>query len=58
MLGVASLAIVMGLLLFIPAGTARYWQAWGYLAVFFGASLLITLYLMKKRPGGSWSLAD
>jgi protein-S-isoprenylcysteine O-methyltransferase Ste14 len=44
------LAIVMGLLLFLPAGTAQYWQAWGYLAVFFGASLLITFYLMKKDP--------
>jgi protein-S-isoprenylcysteine O-methyltransferase Ste14 len=40
----------MGLLLFVPAGTAQYWQAWIYLAVFFGASLLITLYLMKKDP--------
>jgi protein-S-isoprenylcysteine O-methyltransferase Ste14 len=40
----------MGLLLFLAAGTARYPQAWGYLAVFFGASLLITLYLMKKDP--------
>jgi protein-S-isoprenylcysteine O-methyltransferase Ste14 len=49
-LGLVFLAIVMGLLLFLPAGTARYWQAWGFLAVFFGASLLITLYLMKKDP--------
>ena len=40
----------MGGLLLIPAGTARYWQAWGYLAVFFGASLLITLYLIKNDP--------
>jgi protein-S-isoprenylcysteine O-methyltransferase Ste14 len=48
--GLVFLAVVMGLLLFLPAGTARYWQAWGYLAVFFGASLLITLYLMKKDP--------
>ena len=44
------LAIVMGLLLFLPARTARYWEAWGYLAVFFGSSLLHTLYLMKKDP--------
>ena len=45
-----SLAVVMGLLLFLAAGTAHYWQAWAYLAVFFGASLLITLYLMKSDP--------
>src|SRR5271157_4927811 len=44
------LAIVMGLLLFLPARTARYWQAWGYLGVFFGSSLLHTLYLMEKDP--------
>jgi protein-S-isoprenylcysteine O-methyltransferase Ste14 len=49
-LGITLLAIVMGLLLFIPAGTARFWQAWAYLGVFFGATLLITLYLVKKDP--------
>jgi protein-S-isoprenylcysteine O-methyltransferase Ste14 len=49
-LGLVFLAIVMDLLLFLPAGTARYWQAWGYLAVFFGASFLITLYLVRKDP--------
>jgi protein-S-isoprenylcysteine O-methyltransferase Ste14 len=49
-LGMAFLAIAMGGLLFIAAGTARYWQAWAYLAVFFGASLWITLYLIKNDP--------
>jgi len=44
------LAIVMGLLLFLSAGTAQYWRAWGYLGVFFGASFLMTLYLMEKDP--------
>ena len=46
----AALAVVMGLVLFLPAGTTRYWQAWAYLAVFFGASFLITLYLIKNDP--------
>jgi protein-S-isoprenylcysteine O-methyltransferase Ste14 len=46
--GLISLAVGMGLLLFIPAGTLRYWQAWAYLGVFFGASFLITRYLMQK----------
>lgn len=50
LLGLLFLAVAMGLLLFIPAGTVRYWQAWVYLGVFFGASLLITIYLMKKDP--------
>ena len=49
-LGLLGLAVAMGLLLFVPAGTVRYWQAWGYLAVFLGASLLITIYLMKHDP--------
>ena len=30
-LALAVLAIVMALLLFVPAGTVRYWQAWVYL---------------------------
>ena len=42
--------MVMGLLLFVPAGTVQYWQAWVYLGVFLGASFLIMIYLMKKDP--------
>jgi protein-S-isoprenylcysteine O-methyltransferase Ste14 len=49
-LGLMFLALAMGLLLFLPAGTVRWWQAWAYLGVFFGASVLITLYLMKHDP--------
>ena len=49
-LALAALAVVMGLLLFVPAGTTHYWQAWVYLSIFFGASLLTTLYLMKNDP--------
>jgi protein-S-isoprenylcysteine O-methyltransferase Ste14 len=48
--GLVFLTVVMGLLLFISAGTVHYWQAWTYLVVYFGASLLISLYLMKKDP--------
>jgi protein-S-isoprenylcysteine O-methyltransferase Ste14 len=46
----AVLAIVLGLLLFVPAGTIHYWQAWVYLSVFIGASVLTTLYLVKHDP--------
>jgi protein-S-isoprenylcysteine O-methyltransferase Ste14 len=49
-LGGVFLAVVMALLLFLPAGTARYWQAWIYLAVFFGSLLPQTLYLVRKNP--------
>ncbi len=47
-LALAVLAVVMGLLLFVPAGTVHYWQAWVYLLIFMGASALTTIYLMKK----------
>jgi hypothetical protein len=49
-LALAILAVVMGLLLFVAAGTVRYWQAWVYLLIFTGASVLTTLYLMRKDP--------
>jgi protein-S-isoprenylcysteine O-methyltransferase Ste14 len=49
-LSLAVLAIVMGLLLFVPAWTAHYWQAWVYLSIFTGVSILTTLDLMKRDP--------
>jgi protein-S-isoprenylcysteine O-methyltransferase Ste14 len=49
-LAVALLAVAMALLLFVPAGTVRYWEAWVLLAVFFAASILLTLYLARKDP--------
>ncbi len=48
--GLLILFLVMAPLLFLTAGTIRYWQGWTYLAVFFGASFLITLYLAKNDP--------
>jgi protein-S-isoprenylcysteine O-methyltransferase Ste14 len=45
-----GLAVVMGFLIFVPAGTVHYWQAWAYLAIFFGLSLLTTLDLMRRAP--------
>src|SRR5947209_18823537 len=48
--GLAILFVVMASLLFIAAGTFDYWQAWTFLAVYFAASLAITLYLMKEDP--------
>jgi protein-S-isoprenylcysteine O-methyltransferase Ste14 len=48
--GLAILLLVMASLLFAAAGTFDYWQAWTFLAVYFIASLAITLYLMKEDP--------
>jgi protein-S-isoprenylcysteine O-methyltransferase Ste14 len=50
LLSLVALVASMGLLLFVPAGTTRYWQAWVYLGIFAGASLLTTLYLIKNDP--------
>jgi hypothetical protein len=44
------LLLVMSALLFIPAGTMDYWQAWAFLAVYFASAFAITLYLMIKDP--------
>lgn len=49
-LSLVALAVVSGLLLFVSAGTIRYWQGWVYLATFVGASLLISLYLVRHDP--------
>jgi protein-S-isoprenylcysteine O-methyltransferase Ste14 len=46
----AVVVLVKGLLVFIPAGTLSYWQAWVYLSIFTGASILTTLYLIRHDP--------
>ena len=50
LVSLAVLIIIMAALIFIPAGTLNYWQAWLFLAVYFASSLAITLYLMAKDP--------
>src|SRR5262245_29953402 len=40
----------MGVLLFVPAGTVRYWQAWAYLAIFVGAAAVTTADLARRDP--------
>lgn len=47
MFGLAFLLVFLAFLLFVPAGSLAYWQAWVYLAVFGGSTVLVTLYLMK-----------
>jgi protein-S-isoprenylcysteine O-methyltransferase Ste14 len=44
--GLLFLLLAMAALLFGPAGTLDYWQAWTFLAGYFAASLAITVYLM------------
>ena len=49
-LSLASLALVMGLILFLTAGTVRYWQGWIYVAVFFACAALTTIYVIRQDP--------
>jgi protein-S-isoprenylcysteine O-methyltransferase Ste14 len=48
--GFLRLLISLAVLLFLPAWTFDYWQAWIFLAVFSGSVLMITLYLIKQDP--------
>jgi|SRR5665811_1304956 len=48
--GLFFLFLVMAALLFLPAWTVHYWQAWFFLAVFGSSALAITVFLMKKDP--------
>ncbi len=48
--GLLFLLLVMAALLFIPAWTLDYWQAWTFLAAYFASSLAITLYLIRNDP--------
>ena len=43
-------AIVLGVLLFLPAGTLNYWQAWVFIVVFMTSVSAVGLYLSLKDP--------
>jgi len=42
--------IVLGALLFLPAGTLNYWQAWVFILVFAISTNMIGVYLALKDP--------
>jgi protein-S-isoprenylcysteine O-methyltransferase Ste14 len=42
--------IALGILLFIPAGTLNYWQAWVFIAAFVVSTNVIGLYLLFHDP--------
>jgi protein-S-isoprenylcysteine O-methyltransferase Ste14 len=48
--GTALLFAVMAALVFGPAWTLDYWQAWAFLVTYFTPSLAIILYLAKTDP--------
>jgi protein-S-isoprenylcysteine O-methyltransferase Ste14 len=43
-------AVVLGLCLFVPAGTLDYWQAWMVIAQFVGCSAVFNTYLALSNP--------
>ncbi len=49
MLYLAALPVV-GAMLFLPAGTFDYWQAWLYLAILFIPVAFVGLYFLKSDP--------
>jgi len=42
--------LFFGVLLFLPAGTFDYWQAWVFIAVFVVGTMIPTIYLAVKYP--------
>jgi len=43
--------LIVSLLLFIPAWSLAFWQAWIFLILFFGSHLTIIVYFLRKDPG-------
>jgi protein-S-isoprenylcysteine O-methyltransferase Ste14 len=48
--GLAGFVVVLWVLLFLPALTLNYWQAWVYWAVFTVSVLIISVYFLKHDP--------
>ncbi len=48
--GLLSVLIAMAVLIFLPAWTLNYRQAWAFLVVFGASGLVIIAYFMKKDP--------
>ncbi len=48
--GLAQLLLIVAVLLFLPAWTFHYWQAWIFLLVFGISVFVITLYFLRVDP--------
>jgi protein-S-isoprenylcysteine O-methyltransferase Ste14 len=48
--GLAQFVVALWVLLFLPALTLNYWEAWVYWAVFTVSVLIITVYFLKHDP--------
>ena len=45
--GFITLMLILGICMFLPAGSLNFWQAWVYLGVWAACVIPITLYLFK-----------
>ena len=43
-------AIIVGVLLFVPAGSLRYWRGWAFMAVWFLPMVIAAPYFLKHDP--------
>jgi protein-S-isoprenylcysteine O-methyltransferase Ste14 len=48
--GLIWLQIIMALMLFLPAWTVRFWEAWIYWLLFSVLSVVVTLHFLKHDP--------
>lgn len=42
--------IILAAMLFLPAGSLKYWQAWIFCAMILVPALFVTIYFLKKSP--------
>lgn len=42
--------IILGAVLFIPAGTLNYWQAWVFLIILMATAFFVVIYFFQKSP--------
>lgn len=47
----AIIALVLALVLFLPAGSLNYWEGWVWWTVTFAMGLITTVYFLNKDPG-------
>ncbi len=49
-LGLARLQVILMLLIFLPAGSLRFWQGWLFSIVFLASVVPLTFYFLKHDP--------
>jgi hypothetical protein len=42
---------IMAVMLFVPAGTLHFWEAWAFWLLFSVLSTVVTFYFLKHDPG-------